>query len=181
MKTGPAPKPTNLKTLEGNPGKRQISRKEPQPRPEMTTCPPFIKGAGRQEWKRITKYLYPLQLLTGLDRAALAGYCSSWGLWVEAEQELARLRREYAALAELQKKNPKMKITASNGMVVMTSNGNAIMEPMLSVRKQAMEQMHKFLVEFGMTPASRSRIEVQKPKKFKDPTEEFLDQANRKN
>ena len=34
---------------------------------------------------------------------------------------------------------------------------------MLWVANKAMEQCHKFLTEFGMTPASRGRISVSKP------------------
>jgi P27 family predicted phage terminase small subunit len=180
MKTGPAPKPSKLKTLEGNPGKRQLAANEPQPQPAMTNCPPFLKGAGRQEWKRISFELYQLGLLTKIDRAALTGYCSSWGLYADAEKELARLRREYRDMAKQRKKHPNIKMP-SNGMVSITSNGNVIMEPLLSVRKQALEQMHKFLTEFGMTPASRGRIEVDKVRKTNDPMEAFMDHGQRKN
>ena len=177
---GPSKKPTQLKILEGNPGKRQLTANEPAPPPAMPSCPPFLKGAGRQEWKRISFELYQLGLLTKIDRAALTGYCSSWGLYVDAEYGLARLRREYHDMARQRKKHPNIKMP-SNGMVSITSNGNAIMETLLSVRKQALEQMHKFLTEFGMTPASRSRIQIDKSKKSDDPTKAFLDHEQRKN
>ena len=42
-------------------------------------------------------------------------------------------------------------------------SGNVITSPMLWVANKAMEQCHKFLTEFGMTPASRGRISVSKP------------------
>lgn len=158
MKTGPAAKPTNIKKLEGNPGKRALNDKEPQPAPAIPRCPSFIKGPARKEWKRIAAELYQLGLLTCIDRAALAGYCIAWGQLEEVEAELARMKKSARGLAKLKKKNPGMKDSISNGMVTITSNGNAVIEPLLSVRKQAMEQMHKFLTEFGMTPASRTRI-----------------------
>lgn len=146
MKTGPAAKPTKLKKLEGNAGKRALNHNEPQPDPELLPCPSFIKGAARKEWHRITPELYQLGLLTTVDRAALAGYCIAWGQLEEVEKELARMKRQG-------KKHRVM-----NGMVSLTVNGNIIIEPLLSVRKQAMEQMYKFLSEFGMTPASRSKV-----------------------
>jgi len=65
--------------------------------------------------------------------------------------------------------------------VSITSNGNAVIEPLLSVRKQAMEQMYKFLSEFGMTPASRSRIVVDKRAGLDDPMSEFTDYDQRQN
>jgi len=140
-----------------------------------------VKGAARKEWKRLAPELYRLGLLTRLDRAALAAYCIACGQLEEVEQELSRMKKLHREMSRLRKKNPGMKMEVSNGMVSITSNGNAVMEPLLSVRKQAMEQMHKFLAEFGMTPASRSRIEVDKARKSDDPMEEFLDHAQRQN
>jgi phage terminase small subunit len=175
MKRGPKTKPTELKKLEGNPGKRRLSELEPDPEPKIPACPAFLKGAGRKEWKRITAELFTLGLVTPIDRGALAGYCIAYGQLEEAEQELARMKKSYREMRKVKKKNPDMKVSVSNGMTRETSNGNVIMEPMLSVRKQALEQMHKFLTEFGMTPASRSRIEVEKkPKRAKSPMEELL-------
>ncbi len=171
---GPARKPTQLKVLEGNPGKRPLSLKEPKPAAALPACPAFIKGAARKEWQRLAPELYQLGLLTRLDRAALAAYCIAWGQLEDVEHEVARMRRSSRDLAKLKKKNPGLKAQVSNGMVAVTSNGNAVIEPLLSVRKQAMEQMHKFLVEFGMTPASRSRLVIEKYGE-KDPIDEILE------
>ena len=160
MKKGPSPKPTNLKVLEGNPGKRPLSLNEPQPKPALPLCPNFLKGAAKKEWQRLSPELYTLGLLSLIDRAALAAYCSAYGMWVEVEHELMQMRKSNKELAMLKKKYPERNIQSANGLVRQTSNGNWIMEPLLGVRKQALEQMHKFLTEFGMTPASRTRIMV---------------------
>lgn len=170
---GPTKKPTELKKLEGNPGKRPLPVAEPRPQLSLPACPTFVQGEGRQEWNRIAPELYHLGLLSQIDRGALGAYCSAYGLWVETERELARVRRSFRAMQKMQKKNPNLRMP-SNGMVSQTSNGNWIMEPLLSVRKQALEQMHRFLVEFGMTPASRTRIVVEKYRE-KDPMDELLD------
>ena len=119
--------------------------------------------------------------MTKIDRAALTGYCIAWGQLVEVEYDLAKLRKASRDITKLRKKNPNVQMQASNGLVSLTSNRNVIMEPLLSVRKQALEIMHKFLTEFGMTPASRSRIEVDKAKKSDDPMEKFLDHGQRQN
>jgi len=166
---GPVKKPTELKNLEGNPGKRPLPAAEPQPRLSLERCPSFIKGPARREWNRIAPELYQLGLLSRIDQAALGAYCSAYGLWYEVEQELARVRCSFKAMQKMQKKNPNIRMP-SNGMVSQTTNGNWIMEPLLSVRKQALEQMHKFLVEFGMTPASRTRISGEPASKKKPRT-----------
>jgi phage terminase small subunit len=155
---GPPKKPSKLKELEGNPGKRALPAKEPKPQLALPSCPSFIKGPGRKEWKRIAPELLQLGLLTRLDRAALTAYCIAWGQLEEVEHELARAKKANREMNRLRKKNPNLKAMDTNGMVSITSNGNSVIEPLLSVRKQALEQMHKFLIEFGMTPASRSRI-----------------------
>jgi P27 family predicted phage terminase small subunit len=180
-KRGPNPKPTKLKELEGNPGKRPLNTREPAPENALPKCPSFIKGEARKEWNRLSGELFTLGLLTRIDRAALSAYCIAWGQLQEAEAELARMKKSYREMMVLKKKNPNIKINISNGMVSVTSNGNVIMEPMLSVRKQAMEQMHKFLTEFGMTPASRSRIVVDKSEHLDDALSEFIDYDSRKN
>jgi len=44
--------------------------------------------------------------------------------------------------------------------------------PFLAVANKALEQMRSFLGEFGMTPASRTRLHVQPPTE-PDPLEEL--------
>jgi len=183
MKPGPAKKPSRIKEIEGNAGKRPLPATEPKPALDARKpkCPAYLKGPGRLEWKRITPELYRLGLLTKIDHAALEAYCSAYGQFIEVEGEMARMRREYReALRERRKKPYDQRKLPSNGMVVMTSNGNAIMEPILSVRKQAMELMHKFLVEFGMTPASRTRVtgEAGGKEKARSPMQRLME-ANR--
>ncbi len=72
---GPAPKPTRMKVLAGNPGKRPLNRREPQPKPGLPRCPAQLSEEAKREWKRISKELDRLGLLTVLDRAALSAYC----------------------------------------------------------------------------------------------------------
>ncbi len=133
---GPAPKPTALKALAGNPGKRSLNRREPQPKPGLPRCPAQLSEEAKREWKRISKELATLGLLTRLDRAALAAYCQAWGRWLEAEE---RLRQ--------------------HGVIVKSPNGFPVQSPYLAVANKAMAQMSKLLVEFGLSPSSRSRIQ----------------------
>jgi P27 family predicted phage terminase small subunit len=96
--------------------------------------------------------LLALGVMSEIDKAALATYCQAWGRWVEAEQLLA-----------------------TEGLVTVAPNNGYIMpSPYLSIANKAMEQMMKALIEFGMTPSSRSRIKADTSEKDKDPFEEFL-------
>jgi len=44
---GRRPKPSRIKALTGNPGKRSINAHEPRPVPALPECPPELSPAGR--------------------------------------------------------------------------------------------------------------------------------------
>lgn len=133
--SGPPPKPTTLKILQGNPGKRKLNKKEPKPKNEIPTCPSHLCPEGKKEWKRMVKELAVLGLITKIDRAALAAYCTCWAKYVEASLGI----RE-------------------TGYLVESKTGVLRSNPLVTVQNKAIEQMKALLIEFGMTPASRSRI-----------------------
>ena len=145
-------KPTALKELAGNPGKRALNKSEPKPRQKKPSCPKHLTGEARREWNRMSKQLFDLGLLTEVDRAALAAYCATWARWIEAEEEMSK---------------PGFK------MISMTDSGYPIASPWLNIANAAMKQMLRFLTEFGMTPSSRSRVTVTTEQEA-DPYEEFL-------
>jgi P27 family predicted phage terminase small subunit len=134
---GRRPKPTHLKLLQGNPGKRPINPNEPRPKIEIPPAPEHLSEAAKTEWNRIAEVLARLRLLTALDRAALAAYCTVYARWVEAEEALKK-----------------------TGPVVKSPSGYPMISPYLVVANRALEQMRAYLVEFGLSPASRSRISV---------------------
>jgi P27 family predicted phage terminase small subunit len=92
--------------------------------------------------------LYSLGLLTRIDRAALAAYCKAYERWVLAEQALAKMAE---------------RDLLTGGLMIKTTNGNAIQNPLVGTANRAMLDVVKFASEFGMTPAARSRIEAGRP------------------
>lgn len=153
---GRKPKPTALKRLEGNPGKRPINGREPQPPGSVPTCPSHLSPTAKAEWKRLAKVLNRIGVLTQIDRAALAAYCQAWGRWVEAEKKLA----ETPALLK-------------------TPAGYVQQSPWLTIAAKQQELMLKFMGELGLTPSARTRLAVQVPTGPKpweyDPAAEFFD------
>jgi P27 family predicted phage terminase small subunit len=141
-----------MKLLEGNPGKRAINKAEPKPQAKIPSCPRHLSKEARKEWRRISKELLQLGLLTTVDRAALAAYCQAWAHWVEAVEAMAEV---------------------DFTMVATTDKGYQHVSPWFGVANIALKQMRAFLTEFGLTPASRSRVTVAKPEE-KDPYSEFL-------
>jgi P27 family predicted phage terminase small subunit len=159
------PKPTSYKILSGEPNKSRINFNEPQPTGK-TTPPKFLNHWAKNEWKRIVPELERLGLFTKVDRASLAAYCQVYGRWVETENKIN----------ELTTKAIESGGDASNAYLLKTQAGNVIISPLLSVANRCLEQMKTFLVEFGMTPVSRSRINLAQKDKDIDPLEELLNE-----
>jgi P27 family predicted phage terminase small subunit len=137
---GPAPTPTALKILRGNPGRRPLNQQEARPPARLPSAPPILDPVARAEWRRVCKVLGLVGLVTQADRAALTAYCVAWSRWLAAEAKV----REFGAL-------------------VRTARGGQGLSPYLRVANTALAQMRTFAVEFGMSPSARSRIQVEKP------------------
>ena len=147
---GPQPKPTALAKLQGNPGKRPLPKNEPQPKRVLPRVPSHLSDEGKKEWRRISRKLYDLGVLTEVDLDALASYCEHWATW---KQATAMMRQE--------------------GLVVETPNGYLQPSPWINIADKAFKNVLALLREFGMTPSSRTRVKVEKsegPSEF----EQFL-------
>ena len=72
---GRKPKPTAIKLLEGNPGKRTLNYAEPKPRVVLPRAPEHLSDEEKAKWKSTVKELYPLGLITAVDKDQLAMYC----------------------------------------------------------------------------------------------------------
>lgn len=137
---GRKPKPTRLKLIDGNPGKRPINGREPQPPSAQPTCPAHLNPSAKAEWKRLARDLNRIGLLTLIDRAALAAYCQSYGRWVEAERKL--------------KETP---------LLLKTPAGYVQHSPWLTIANKERELMAKYMAELGLTPSARSRLAITVP------------------
>lgn len=134
---GRRPKPTRLKVLTGNPGKRPLNRAEPRPESSIPDCPPELGPVAQREWHRLVGALGALGMLTSLDRAALAAYCGAYALWAEATQNIQKF-----------------------GTMVKSPSGYPIQSPYVAIANRQAEIMMRIASEFGFTPASRSRIAI---------------------
>ena len=56
------------------------------------------------------------------------------------------------------------------GLYVASSNGYQMPHPAVKIARDAKSQMHHLLVQFGFTPASRSRINVSPPQPAEEET-----------
>ena len=136
---GRKPKPTAIKELEGNPGKRELNQNEPKPKENAPKCPAWLDAEAKKEWKRVSKRLEEIGVLTEVDMAAFAGYCEAYSRWKDAEEFISK-----------------------HGTIFKTPSGYWQQVPHVSIAQTYLKIMIKFCEQFGMTPSSRSRIVAEK-------------------
>ena len=136
---GRKPKPTLIKQLEGNPGKRKLNEFEPKPEKRAPKCPVWLDKEAKKEWRRTAKQLEKLGVLTEVDMAAFAGYCEAYARWKEAEEFISR-----------------------HGTIIKTPSGYWQQVPQVSIAQTYLKIMIKFCEQFGLTPSSRSRIVAER-------------------
>jgi P27 family predicted phage terminase small subunit len=146
-KRGPAPKPTKLKILAGNPGRRPINTHEPQPTRGIPSQPSWLSAEARAEWKRITPELDRLGVLTLVDRSALTAYCMAHAELYEASRLLNREGRIITVEV----------FARDSGIKVGTRK---TVHPAVKLQREAFRLVKQFLGEFGLTPASRSNLKA---------------------
>jgi phage terminase small subunit len=71
---GRRPKPTVLKLVQGNPGKRPLNKNEPKPTAGCSK-PKFLKGRAARIWNEYAPELERLGLLTSVDAPMFAAWC----------------------------------------------------------------------------------------------------------
>lgn len=90
-KRGPAPTPTNILRLKGNPGKHHLNDWEPTPPDEfsgMPTPPTLLDEYGLEEWNKKCVGLHAMGLLCEIDDVILAAYCDSISVWRRCNEQL---------------------------------------------------------------------------------------------
>ena len=131
-------KPTRLKIIAGNPGKRKLP-KEPAPKPSNLDQPPtWMRGrAARRKWRELAPMLQEWGIMAETDVDALALLCTQYQIYEEA-----------------------LKIVQVEGFTTTSSKGTETKHPAMRVLEGAQDRVLSMLREFGMTPASRSNVSV---------------------
>ncbi len=153
---GRRPKPTVLKLVEGNPGKRAINKREPKPRREVPSCPAHLGDSGKVAWGRLSVLLDRMGVLTEADGAALERLCDCYTDILECRKLIETDGRTY-------------KTTTPQGETLIKAN------PAVAQLRAADSQFKSYLVEFGLTPAARSKVHASTDDdQEEDPLAEFF-------
>lgn len=95
--------------------------------------PKSLDEVGRKEWHNITKCLRALGLLSKVDATSVELYCRCYSRYKEYE---------------------------SQPHIVEDQRGNPIKSPAYAMMNNELNQLRRWLNEFGMTPAARQRMVV---------------------
>lgn len=133
---GPAPVPTALRVLRGNPSRRKVATDEPKPKRKKAVCPKWLDGEAGRLFKRLARELDDLGLMTTVDAELLAAYCREWCYYVEACERIAQ-----------------------DGAIIVGTNKQGseyeMQSPWVNIRTKALLQVLAIAKRFGFSPADR--------------------------
>ena len=146
---GPAPKPPELRLLEGNRGHRPLDVTGLF-RPEVGTpdAPKWLTAEARKAWRRLAPELVRYNLLSKVDRDGFAMLCQTVGRLELIERALAG--RMATATAEGRE--------AAEALLDRTPNGLQVQSALYQVLNREQAKLHGMLAAFGLRPDSRAKV-----------------------
>lgn len=148
------PKPTHLKAVAGNPGRRKLKKNEPTPEAGIPRCPANLSTTAKRIWRRIAPELEKMGVLKLSDGLALEMLCDAYAEYRDARDIVEKNEPTYVSLTK-------------NGLMHRT-------RPEVAIASDAYRRVKTMMTEFGLTPSSRSRVSgVDGQGKQADPWAEF--------
>lgn len=145
---GRPPKPTALKVVAGNPGKRSINKQEPDPTylQDLTAPAWLARVPGAVEvWDELAPSLRDAKLLTEVDVQALSQLAVS----------IAHYRLAATRTGESLVKHKLVEDAEGN-----TVEAGEHINPWMLVQSMSFKQANALMQQFGMTPAARTRVAI---------------------
>ena len=149
MARGRPPKPTALKVIQGNPGKRKLDKNAPAPDAlaQVPDPPAWLGPIAASIWRQVAPWLVQARILTDTDLHNLELFAMAYQRWREAEEDISK-----------------------NGIVVMGAK-QEIKNPACTVANESARRISTFGAALGLDPAARARL---KPEGKGDEENEFL-------
>ena len=138
-------KPTALKVIAGTDQPCRVRNDEPMPDSDNIEMPLGMSEKATEYWDDLKKKLLDCKVLTNIDNVALAMLATSIAEMFEIQQKLDQ-----------------------SGVVVKGRHGYPVISPYFRAYNQKQEQVRRMLIEFGMTPSSRSRVGMSDPPRKND-------------
>lgn len=146
---GPIGKPTAIKELEGNPGRRPLNPNEPKPKKVESVSPPaWLNDVAKVYWHRVVPILSNMGVLTEADLPILERYCDFLADWRHCRDFLANAGQIWYPIYDGERLEPDGRRTVKYMQEF----------PHVAKKIRLSEHLLKIETHFGMTPAARSRI-----------------------
>lgn len=168
---GPAPTPSAINEMRGNPGKRARNHEEPQPTAGRPKMPGDLSKAAAAEWRRLVPILLSTRVLTVADGIGLAELCRMHALAGVLDAEIAAQTKRIEALSAKAIADGTPDDAPQHGALTqlkytVDGAGNTHIEvkqnPLFAMRMAVSQKIKLYSAEFGLTPASRSRVRTVK-------------------
>ena len=135
-------KPTALKLLNGNPGKRKLNKQEPDPEylaASDLVAPGWLTPGAKACWDEVAPQLQKARLVAKIDVSMLAMGCEALAQYRHATDQIEAF-----------------------GAVVPAGEGKGqSLNVWVIVQSMAFKRAVGILRDFGVTPAARTRIALQ--------------------
>lgn len=131
----------------------------PEPPTGDPVSPKTLEGDALEEWSRMLRRLTDSRTLSGVDDGALYQYCR---LFAETEA-IALTQAETAATIDLLEENlggPKEERENLLGVAQEITKLRQLEARYTTQIRQGRMALRTYLVEFGLTPAARSRVRI---------------------
>jgi P27 family predicted phage terminase small subunit len=158
---GRPPKPTALKALQGNPGKRPLNKREPKSSVLTSEPPPWLDEYAKEAWEQISPLLVGMRVLTEADAPALCLLVKAWSDWRTADAVIQREGTSFEV---------KEWDRGAEEFVVVSIRRR----PEVAERADAWRRVRLALTDFGMTPSARSRVVTADEGDPEDELDKFL-------
>jgi P27 family predicted phage terminase small subunit len=146
-RSGRRAKPTAIKELAGNPGKRALNRDEPDfGLATNIECPVWIRGHAAEMWDRVAPALCSNKIMQVTDLHNLEAFCMAYSRLRLAEDDIGK-----------------------NGIVVAGAQGGPMKNPAATVANEAVRQMATLGSLLGLDPSSRQSMTGGKKKDSGNP------------
>jgi len=164
-KRGPAPQPSILKYIRGNPSKETLNGDEPTPDivPLDLPQPSTLDGKSAEVWRDIVPRLARMRVLTEADVPTLTRYCIETALYLACYEKVKIAGEEYTHW------EPDPNRTDGKLRIKYTQ-----VAPWATQMHRHHAAMLRIEQEFGMTPSSRSQVTTNGSRAEADPIAAFV-------
>lgn len=144
--------------------------REPRPTAGIPAAPENVGRHGQRFWAETAPELDRMGVLALLDKAALESLVTAYDNYFQLREDVhdsifcpkshPAMFTKYGWPIIRKGSHVRRVWTSSTGAMIYSITGNTKINPLWTAMERAQARLTGLLVEFGMTPASRSRVET---------------------